>query len=173
MSRESTIKRVESDVASGDLGKARDRLHGLIATYPDDVSLRPRLASIYWKLQYLHMAGCYWFLEENQTNESRQAVALFEKHCGGDPRIIWHHLKFRGDPETLPPYARARLDHVIDECKRKHGYYPRLRDGKTEFHSTRKQKVGIAVGGTFAILVICIIVLGFIKGIINIIEWFW
>ncbi len=71
MSKERTLERVEAEIAGGDLGKARDRLHGLIRTYPDDISLRSRLASIYWKLQYPHMAGCYWFLEENQNGARR------------------------------------------------------------------------------------------------------
>ncbi|WP_315906895.1 DUF6584 family protein, partial [Priestia koreensis] len=30
-----TLAKIEQDIKSGDLGKARDRLHGLISTYPN------------------------------------------------------------------------------------------------------------------------------------------
>lgn len=39
MSLEETLKKVGRDIASGDYGKARDRLHGLIATYPNNLAL--------------------------------------------------------------------------------------------------------------------------------------
>jgi hypothetical protein len=37
-----TLDKVASEIAAGDLGKARDRLHGLLNTYPD-LGLRRRL----------------------------------------------------------------------------------------------------------------------------------
>jgi hypothetical protein len=43
MAIEQTLNRVERDIASGDYGRARDRLHGLIATYPNDLALRRKL----------------------------------------------------------------------------------------------------------------------------------
>lgn len=114
--KEATLERIESEIAAGDLGKARDRLQGLIGTYPDDLALRSRLAEVYWKLQYPAMAGCYWYLEENQTNDTRRAIAAFEKRCGNDPWIIWQRLKFKGDPEELPTFARQRLQLLLVRC---------------------------------------------------------
>lgn len=38
--------KVDSDMAAGNLGKARDRLHGLILTHPDDLTLRRELGDI-------------------------------------------------------------------------------------------------------------------------------
>ncbi|MDF2556178.1 MAG: hypothetical protein K0R71_6 [Bacillales bacterium] len=32
---ETTIKKIKNDIENKNLGKARDRLHGLIYTYPD------------------------------------------------------------------------------------------------------------------------------------------
>ena len=34
MSKDRTLERIESEIVAGDLGKARDRLHGLMRTYP-------------------------------------------------------------------------------------------------------------------------------------------
>ena len=35
-----TLKRIEEDIENNNLGKARDRLHGLIFTYPNELHLR-------------------------------------------------------------------------------------------------------------------------------------
>jgi hypothetical protein len=51
MGKETALRRVEEDIARGDLGKARDRLHGLLKDYPDDLALRTRLAEVYARQQ--------------------------------------------------------------------------------------------------------------------------
>ncbi|EJR56940.1 hypothetical protein IIM_00348 [Bacillus cereus VD107] len=48
---EKTLKKIENDIENNNLGKARDRLHGLIATYPNELSFRKRLGDIYYKVK--------------------------------------------------------------------------------------------------------------------------
>lgn len=45
-----TLKRIEKDIENNNLGKARDRLHGLIATYPNELALRK--SSVIFTLHY-------------------------------------------------------------------------------------------------------------------------
>ena len=102
---EKTLKAIDADIAVGDFGKARDRLHGLLATYPDDLALRRRLGDVYWRLQHPAMADRYWYLEENKTPDMIVACAAFEQSFGNDPFHILLALKFRGDvshPRYLP-----------------------------------------------------------------------
>ncbi len=132
MSLQQTLQRVERDIAAGNLGRARDRLHGLVWQYPDDLSLRERLAEVYWQLQFPSMAGCYWYLHEPSTEARQRAVREFEHACGNDPLHLLTRLKFRGDPERLPPYARDKLERLQRECERKYGRYP-------VFHATSKR----------------------------------
>lgn len=127
MSLQQTLQRVERDIAAGNLGRARDRLHGLVWQYPDDLSLRERLAEVYWQLQFPAMAGCYWYLHEPSTEARQRAVREFEHACGNDPLHLLTRLKFRGDPERLPPYARDKLERLQRECQRKYGKYPVFR----------------------------------------------
>ncbi len=171
MSKELTLMRVESEIATGDLGKARDRLHGLSRTYPDDLSLRSRLAEIYWKLQFPHMAGCYWFLEDNQTDDTRQAVAVFEKRCGGDPWIMLHFIKFKGHPDSVGPFAKQRLDDLIFRCKKMHGSYPDFRSQHTQYVKTAKQKWSIILFPIGCISILILIGICAIVGLIAIVEW--
>ncbi len=123
MAIESTLQKVKEDIAAGDLGLARDRLHGLISTYPNRLDLRPRLGEVYWQLQFPAMAGRYWYLAEDRAPDKEEAIGRFESACGEDPRAILHALKFRGDLDSLDDlYAREKLLDLQDQVAEKHGY---------------------------------------------------
>lgn len=124
MSKETVLTRVEADLRREDLGMARDRLHTLLHTYPNDVALRARLAEVYHQLQFPAMAGRYWYLEEHQTPDMRSAVAAFELSCGGDPLLTLSALKFRGDPQRLPDYAKERLESLRHSVQEKYEFFP-------------------------------------------------
>ncbi|OIK14582.1 DNA helicase [Bacillus sp. MUM 116] len=111
-----TLKKIEEDINKNDLGKARDRLHGLISTYPNELELRKKLGDIYFELKYPSMAGRYWYLEENKTPEMVKACKEFEKSMGNDPNRIARTLKYRGDIEIL---KRLELDREISPIKNK------------------------------------------------------
>ncbi|PEA55710.1 DNA helicase [Bacillus pseudomycoides] len=98
---EKTLKKIESDIQNNDLGKARDRLHGLISTYPNALGLRKKLGDVYYKLQHPTMAGRYWYLEEQKTPEMIEACSQFEKSMGNNANHIGRALKFKGDNETI------------------------------------------------------------------------
>jgi hypothetical protein len=102
MSKQTTLQRVSDDIKRGYLGSARDRLHGLLASYPDDLSLRSRLADIYWQLRHPGMAGLYWFLESTRTEDIKRAIAEFERESGGDPWTILTRLKIKWESSSLP-----------------------------------------------------------------------
>lgn len=96
-----TLKRIEEDIKNDDLGKARDRLHGLISTFPNELELRKKLGDIYFELKYPAMAGRYWYLEKNKTAKMVQACMEFEKSMGNDIYKIARALKYKGDIEIL------------------------------------------------------------------------
>lgn len=96
-----TLKRIEEDIENNNLGKARDRLHGLIFTYPNELHLRKQLGDIYYKLQYPEMAGRYWYLEEHKTDIMHESCLLFEKSMGNSPHHIARALKFKGDSNHI------------------------------------------------------------------------
>ena len=120
---DATLLQVEKDIAGGDLGLARDRLHGLIASYPNRLELRPLLGDIYWQLQLPAMAGRYWYLVEDKLPHRQLARDRFEVSCGQDPRQILLALKFRGQLEDLTdPFAKARLLALQSRMEEKFGY---------------------------------------------------
>ena len=123
MSLEESLKRVERDVAAGDYGRARDRLHGLIGAYPERMDLRRRLGDVYGELRYPSMAGRFWYLEEEKSPEMEAACRAFEKSCGNNPVLMLQALKYRGGlrgrEET---FAGKRLAALAARAQREHGY---------------------------------------------------
>ena len=126
MPKDETLRKVEAEIEAGDLGKARDRLHGLVVTYPCDLSLRSWLGGVYWALQYPERAGCYWYLEEDTTPEMEAARKAFENRWGGDPLRILRALKFRAEPMQLESdFAMTKLLDLQERCEKEQGIeYP-------------------------------------------------
>lgn len=121
--KEETLGAIEADIASSDLGKARDRLHGLIATYPNDLALRLKLGQVYWQLQHPAMAGRYWYLEEGESPTMTAACQAFERSCGDDPVKVLHALKFRGDIELIrDAFAGRKLLELQARAAEDYGY---------------------------------------------------
>ena len=120
-----TLAAVERDIENGDLGKARDRLHSLVSSYPGDLSLRRRLAEVYSDLRFPAMAGRYWYLEEAKTPAMAAACAAFERSCGGDPLKILLAIKYRGDLDAIQDtYAGRTLLELRARSKARHPWFP-------------------------------------------------
>ncbi len=168
MTKVSTLEQIEREVKTGELGKARDRL---IATYPGDLDLRARLAQVYWALQYPEMAGRYWFFEATETDEIRAAQTAFARQCGNDPVMMLRAIKFRGNPDSLPPSARQRLDQLIVECQRKHAFYPIFEDGQANWQHTEQAEIQGKVMLFGLIAVLSIVVILAIIGLIAVLGW--
>ena len=133
------LSRVQDDLDRGDLGQARDRLHGLIAQYSEDLSLRARLAEVYAELRYPRMAGRYWYLEGDKSPQMQEACRAFEESCGRDALQMLLAIKFRGDPTALPAPSRGILEGLQKRSLGQHGYYPDLRyRGKDKWQPDRK-----------------------------------
>ncbi|MGI6258547.1 MAG: DUF6584 family protein [Anaerolineaceae bacterium] len=110
MAKDDTLKKIYSEIEAGDLGKARDRLNGLLLTYPNDIQIRELLADVYWRLQFPAMAGRYWYLTETSGEHVETARIAFEKSFGNDPARIMAILKLSGDPDKLPEQVQSRFE---------------------------------------------------------------
>lgn len=117
MPKDLTLKKVEADIAAGDLGKARDRLQGLLRAYPADLEIRDRLGEVFWRLQYPEAAGRYWYLLPRDTEDRRGACAAFEARHGNDPQIVFRRLRLHPmQTADLPEHAREALEKLNPEC---------------------------------------------------------
>jgi hypothetical protein len=115
--KERTLEKVEAEIAAGKLGIARDRLHGLVNTFPCDLALRSRLGDVCAGLGYPIEAGRFWYLDNNPTPERAPSIAAFEKHCENDPTIIFRRLRLKCSPEEFTdPDVAGKVAQLISEC---------------------------------------------------------
>jgi hypothetical protein len=127
MPRDATLARIRAEIEAGDLGSARDRLHGLISSYPGDLRLRRELGEVYWALGDRAMAGRHWYLVVEKSPVMEEAVKAFERSCGGNAGHMLRSLKLLADPATLDPPAAGA---IYEELRIRAGAAPwRRRDG--------------------------------------------
>ncbi|MFJ2649817.1 DUF6584 family protein [Streptomyces sp. NPDC087420] len=108
-----TLARVEADLAAGRTPLARQRLRGLVASYPCDLTLRRRLADIHRLYGDRAEAGRWTYLEEDRDAGE---TAAFEARYATPERLMralaWH------GPEALAAstFAAAQLAAVRTAC---------------------------------------------------------
>lgn len=118
MSLQEALVRASRDIERGDLGKARDRLEGMLAGYPDELSLRDRLGEVYWRLQYPERAGRCWYLIESTHPEMDEAKRAFESRYGNDAWLMLDALDYHGGLESL---AGTYADGVVRDLAKRAG----------------------------------------------------
>lgn len=117
MALDATLQRAERDAKRGDLGKARDRLEGLLSTYPEELDIRRRLGSIYWDLGYPERAGRNWYLLPSEDERMQQAKAVYRARYGSDLRLMLAHLRYRGGLDAIRgTHAEQVLLELADEA---------------------------------------------------------
>jgi len=173
MSKPETLRKVEYDIQNGNLGLARDRLHGLMLSYPDDLSLRVKLAEVYWKFQQPVMAGRYWYLVEERSPEMEAAVQAFEKMQGHNPLRIMRALKFQGELSGIEgSYAGRVISDLMEIVKDRHneeillglpGMPPKIKESNMR-HGGQGSDFGCWI---VFIIVMCLILIG----LITVVGW--
>ncbi|MEU5633384.1 DUF6584 family protein [Streptomyces rishiriensis] len=108
-----TLARVDADLAAGRIPVARQRLRGLISSFPHDLTLRRRLAEVYRRYGDAAEAGRWMFLEEDRDADE---TAAFESRYGS-PGSRMKALAWRG-PEALAAtsFAEKQLLAVRTAC---------------------------------------------------------
>jgi hypothetical protein len=174
MSKQTTLHRVGDDIRRGYFGTARNRLHGLLATYPDDLSLRPRLAEVYWQLRHPGMAGRYWFLASERNEDICTAIAEFERECGGDPWIMLARLKLPQHPDQMPDgFAKSQALELLDLCRKKHRRVPAFPSGRGPAEGQRKPSRLMASARTLGCGLVAFAVLFLLAmGVVQVVIWF-
>ncbi|GAA3075539.1 DUF6584 family protein [Streptomyces glomeratus] len=104
-----TLARVDADLAAGRVPVARQRLRGLVSSFPNDLMLRRRLAEVYRLYGEPAEAGRWMYLEQDRDAAETSA---FEARYRTAPQrmraLAWH------GPESLAPsdFARGQLAAV-------------------------------------------------------------
>lgn len=108
-----TLARVDADVAAGRVPVARQRLRGLISSFPYDLTLRRRLAEVYRLYGDAAEAGRWMYLEEDRNADE---TAAFEARYGS-PRWRMKALAWQGpEAKAATTFAEKQLVAVRTAC---------------------------------------------------------
>ncbi|MFJ3640126.1 DUF6584 family protein [Streptomyces sp. NPDC090108] len=108
-----TVARAEADLAAGRIPVARQRLRGLVSSFPHDLTLRRRLAEVYRLYGDAAEAGRWMYLEEDRNAEE---TAAFEARYGS-PGWRMKALAWQGpEAKAATAFARGQLAAVRTAC---------------------------------------------------------
>ncbi|CAD5949839.1 DUF6584 family protein [Streptomyces cyaneofuscatus] len=109
MALNDTLARVDADLAAGRIPVARQRLRGLVSSYPHEPAPRRRLAEVYRLYGDPAEAGRWMYLEEDRSPEE---TAAFEERYANAVRRM-RAMAWRGTESDAPtPFAAGQLTAV-------------------------------------------------------------
>lgn len=120
MSCEKSLQEIGSLILAGELQKARQQLTVLSNRTLPGQFYSKEIGDLYAKLGYQAMAGRYWYLLNDPTEEMLSARQEFEHSLGNSPGLI--HQQFL--PMGLPAKAKGRLAELQKEAEELKKMYP-------------------------------------------------
>lgn len=108
-----TLARADADLTAGRVPVARQRLRGLVSSFPHDLTLRRRLAEVYRLYGDAAEAGRWMYLEEDRNTEETTAFETrYRTHRRRMKALAWQ------GPETkaATPFAKEQLVAVRTAC---------------------------------------------------------
>jgi hypothetical protein len=168
MPRDSTLRTAASEAAAGDLTsalRARQRLHGLIGTYPRDLEAREQLAAVYRLLGEPAQAGRWNYLSDLADPAE---TAAFESLFPSLKERLWA-VRWAGtanDAATSAAASRLRALHAAAERDCGESVpYARPRSDWEEEGSKGSPLVGAAFAvGCLAVVALIVIGLATVMG---------
>ncbi|GGM80459.1 hypothetical protein GCM10011609_15430 [Lentzea pudingi] len=160
---ELTLRKAADELQRGDLAsvlRARQRVAGLVGTFPDRLDLRERLAEVYRVLGQPAQAGRWTYLSEERDPGELEA---FERaYRRADARLV--ALSWQGRVDDAPTEtARTRLASLYQEAR---GELQRDLDGTPNEETSWGACLIVMAGGTFVL--VC-----FILGIVTLVQFLW
>ncbi|MFE0471406.1 DUF6584 family protein [Streptomyces sp. NPDC058947] len=171
-----TLARVDADLAAGRIPVARQRLRGLVSSFPQDLALRRRLAGVYRLYGDAAEAGRWMYLEEDRDTDE---TAAFEARYAA-PGWRMKALAWRGPESTAgTSFARKQLVAVRTACAEDVGHAVDWDDPASYEESLEKDRaqappepwtVGGALAGAGCLLAALAFVAIWVNGLVDLFD---
>lgn len=143
-----TLVRVDDDLAAGRVPVARQRLRGLLSSFPHDLALRRRLAEVYRLYGDAAEAGRWMYLEEDRDADE---TAAFEARYRSPARRM-RALAWRGpEAEAVTAFAEEQLAAVRTACAEELGHPVDWGDPASRRAQDEAPSAPWTVGGVLAV----------------------
>ena len=151
MAEKETQRRIAEDLAAGNVTLARQRLRGLVGSYPEREDRRLQLADLYRREGHAGQAGRWSFLAEDADPEE---LAAFARDYP-DPVLRMRVVGWRAPETNATPVVAERLTQLRAEAERAEGHSLSWEhSGNPDFEQSRWEKVLDVVGISAFILVL-------------------
>lgn len=117
VAEDQTLARIRDDMARGQVAMARQRLRGLVGSYPRRLDLREQLAELYRRDGLSSQAGRWSYLGAEADPAELRA---FEREFA-DPVARMRALSWRGPEDAAGPEAATRLAALRTVAERQVG----------------------------------------------------
>lgn len=169
----SSSQKVNYDLEQGRKYKATLRLRNLINEFPNDLTLRNKLAEIYYESGFLDEAGKFWILSENRNSEINRCIEIYKNSVNNSGNQILKDIVFRGDKTKLSFHLQSTLNELEKDSFEKTKNIPNFQPKKNYlekdiYKETIKDKLIKYLFFGFLLFIVLLIILGFVK----LIEWF-
>ena len=166
-----TLARVDADLAAGRVPVARQRLRGLLSSFPHDLTLRRRLAEVYRLYGDAAEAGRWMYLEEDRNADE---TAAFETRYGTPARRM-RALAWQGpESQAVTAFAEEQLAAVRTACAEELGHpidwddrasYPAADDA-----SSGPWTVGGVLAGGGCLVAVLVFLAIFVNGLVALFD---
>jgi hypothetical protein len=106
---ETDLAAIRAAIANGEVDEATWRMRGIALNISPGTRLSKEIGDLFWELGFPTMAGRYWYLIENKSDQMIAACAEFEHSLGNTPTLIADALGWTANPS---PFAKERLDEL-------------------------------------------------------------
>ncbi len=167
MQRSSSDK-INYDLEQGRKYKATLRLRNLINEFPNDLTLRNKLAEIYYESGFLDEAGKFWILSEERNSEIERCIEIYKNSVNNSGNQILKDIVFRGDKTKLSPHLQSILNelekHSFEKTKNIHNFLPKKNyREENNYKETFKDKLLKYLFFGSLIFIVLLIILGVVK----------
>jgi hypothetical protein len=121
---EAELVSIRSLISEGRTEEAKEKLLSLFLTFPPSDESPKEIGDLYWELGFHAMAGRYWYLIENPTEQMMTACKEFEHSLGDNPILIVEALDSWSRYHPLSPYIKSRLEELKRNAADFHKRFP-------------------------------------------------
>jgi hypothetical protein len=119
---EADLAVIRKAIADGQEEEAKSKIVGVSANVSPGSTFSKEIGDLYFALGFSAMAGRYWYLLEDKSEQMIAACEEFEHSLGNNPDLM---VRVLGWPRTPSPFVKAKLEELHKQAgdfRREHWY---------------------------------------------------
>jgi hypothetical protein len=158
------LAEIRCDIGDGKTDEAVDKLGGLVLKIRPGTPHSEEIGNLFWEIGLPAMAGRYWYLLDNKSDEILAACDEFQRSLGNNPVLIIDALGWAENRETNIEIKLEELHDRARDFRHKYAWEWKVSPRKAR----ARDRIALLGCGIVATILFFI----FVAGILSIIELF-